>query len=166
MLNHHLCELDEAAADVKDGRAEITIRKLCTFTRTCLIDAGLKKCFWSSIMDCVVHTVNRTYSRRAGCIPYSKLTGLRPNVSYFRQPGSIALYHIQDRYRQKLDERAFVGIFIGYDTAHRSWVFLTQRLEGKYELFMHGSSSEVGTLRNISTWERWSLTERSGSTKQ
>jgi hypothetical protein len=127
MLDHHLCELDEAAADVKDGRAEITIRKLCTFTRTCLIDAGLKKCFWSSIMDCVVHTINRTYSRRAACIPYSKLTGLRPNVSYFRQPGSIALYHIQDRYRQKLDKRAFVGIFIGYDTAHRSWVFLNPK---------------------------------------
>ena len=45
VLERHHCELDEAAADVKDGRAEVTIRKLCTFTRTCLIDAGLKKCF-------------------------------------------------------------------------------------------------------------------------
>jgi hypothetical protein len=48
-------------------------------------------------------------------------------VAYFRQLRSIALYHIQDRFRQKLDNRAFIGIFIGYDTAHRSWAFLNPK---------------------------------------
>ena len=32
-----------------------------------------------------------------------------------------------DRYRQKLDEQAFVGILIGYDTSARPWVFLNSK---------------------------------------
>ena len=127
LLAHNYCILDPVPADVKDGRAESAVKKLCTYTRTCLIDAGLKKCFWGPIMDTIVHVMNRVFSRRAGGVPYTNLTGLLPNVSYFRQPGSVALFHRQNKRRQKLDERAYLGIFIGYDTAFKSWVFLNPK---------------------------------------
>ena len=95
-----------------------------TLTRCALISANLRKPFWGPIMDMVVHVLNRTYSPSLKDIPYRKLTNLKPDVTYFRKPGSIALCHIQDSLRQKLDKRAFVGILIGYDTASRSWIFL------------------------------------------
>ena len=75
----------------------------------------------------VAHVVNRTYNRRRKAIPYTLMTGLKPVVSHFRQPGCIALCHKQDRYRQKLDDTAFIGITIGYDTSERSWVFLNPK---------------------------------------
>ena len=127
MLASHGAALDMVPAYVNDGRAEAAIKKLVVLTRCCLIDAGLKKCFWSSIMSMVSHVVNRTYNRRRKAIPYTLMTGLKPVVSHFRQPGCIALCHKQDRYRQKLDDTAFIGITIGYDTSERSWVFLNPK---------------------------------------
>jgi hypothetical protein len=127
MLEQHGAKLDMVPAYVNDGRAEAAIKKLVTFTRCCLIDAGLKKCFWSSIMSMVCHVLNRSYCNSLKGVPYSQMTGLKPIVSYFRQPGSIALCHKQDEHRRKLDNTAFIGITIGYDTADKSWIFLNPR---------------------------------------
>jgi hypothetical protein len=124
MLTRHGVELDMVPAYVNDGRAEAAIKKLVTFTRCCLIDANLKKVFWSSVMSMVTHVLNRSYNGSLKAVPYSLMTGLKPVVSYFRQPGSIAFCHKQDRYRTKLDNTAFLGITIGYDTAEKSWIFL------------------------------------------
>ena len=127
MLEGHGAKLDMVPAYVNDGRAEAAIKKLVTFTRCCLIDAGLKKCFWSSIMSMVCHVLNRSYGNQLKGVPYSVMTGLKPIVSYFRQPGSIALCHKMDEHRTKLENTAFIGITLGYDTADKSWVFLNPR---------------------------------------
>ena len=50
MLSSHGATLDIVPAYVNDGRAEAAIKKLVVLTRCCLIDAGLKKCFWSRIL--------------------------------------------------------------------------------------------------------------------
>jgi len=46
----------------------------------------------------VVHTLLRTYNPTKKWIPFQKLTGVKPDVSYFRMPGSIALCHIMDKH--------------------------------------------------------------------
>ena len=112
---------------VNDGRAEAAIKKIATLTRCCLIEANFWKPFWGPMSDMVVHTLVRTYQPSKRRIPFTALTGIKPDISYCRMPGCIALCHIMDRHRQKLDERAFVGILIGYDTSARSWVFLNPK---------------------------------------
>ena len=78
-------------------------------------------------MNMVCYVVNRTYNKRRDAIPYTMMTGLKPVVSYFRQPGSIALCLKQNKYRTKLDNTAFVGVTIGYDTSAKSWIFLNPK---------------------------------------
>ena len=112
---------------VNDGRAEAAKQKIVIFTRCCLIEANLWKLFWGPVSDMIVHSLVRTYAPAKKRIPFTALTGLKPDVSYLRMPGCIALCHLMDQYRQKLDERAFIGILIGYDTSARSWVFLNPK---------------------------------------
>ena len=128
LKSKHNVTLDPVPAYTKDGRAEAAIKKLCTYTRCCLIESGLKKCFWSSIMGMVTHVLNRSWNMKRKTVAYSELTGLKPNVSYFRQPGCIALCHeMTSKGRKKLEERAFIGILVGYDSPSRSWVFLNPK---------------------------------------
>ena len=127
LLQKHGATLCATNPYVNDGRAEAIIKKIVTLTRCCLIEANLRKPFWGPVSDMVVHTLVRTYNPTKKWIPFQQLTGVKPDVSYFRMPGSIALCHIMDRYRRKLDERAFVEILIGYDTSARSWVFLNPK---------------------------------------
>ena len=112
---------------VNDGRAEAAIKKCVTLTRCCLISSNLRKPFWGPIMNMVVHTLNRTYCPAYKAVPFVSLTGLKPDVSYVRMPGTISLCHVMDKYRRKLDNRAFVGILIGYDTLAKSWIFLNPK---------------------------------------
>ena len=108
-------ELSPIAPYVNDGRAEAAIKSLVTLTRCCLLSANLRKPFWSSIMEMVCHTMNRMYSDAEDCkgVPYTKLYGKIPDVSYFRQPGCIALVHKMDKDRRKLDEKVRLCKFIG-----------------------------------------------------
>ena len=120
-------KLNPTNAYVNDGRAEAAIKKCVTLTRCCLISSNLRKPFWGPIMNMVVHTLNRTYCPAYKAVPFVSLTGLKPDVSYFRMPGTISLCHVMDKYRRKLDDRAFVGILIGYDTLAKSWIFLNPK---------------------------------------
>ena len=115
--------MDPVAPYVNDGRAEAAVKKLTVLTRTNLIDANLRKPFWGPIMDMVCHVLNRTYTRSVDGVPFTALTGLKPDVSYFRQPGCHALCHIPDGAR-KSDKKAFIGILINYDTAKNTYIFL------------------------------------------
>ena len=132
---------DPVAPYVNDGRAEAAVKKLTTATRCCLIDANLRKPFWGPIMDMVCHTLNRTYAASVDAVPYTLLTGLLPDVSYFRQPGCHAVCHVQKRHRKKSDARGFIGILINYDTAKNTWVFLNP-LTGKVVRTHHASFFE------------------------
>ena len=124
MLAKHKITHRTTAREVKDATAESHIRRVTSLTRTCLIAAGLKKCFWSGIADMVVHTLNRSHNASINGVPYSEMFGLKPNLSYLRQPGCVALCHRMDQQRKiKADERAFIGILVGYDTTSRSWLF-------------------------------------------
>jgi hypothetical protein len=130
-----------SAAYVKDGRAERAIKHICHLTRTCLIEANLKKSFWSLIMDTVVHVVNRSWSFTAKDVPYRKLWGVTPSASYFRQPGCWAMVHIQDKHRRKLNKRSQLCIFTGYDTSMKCWVFLNPK-DGRKIRTVHASFFE------------------------
>ena len=74
---------------VNDGRAEAIIKKIVTLTRCCLIEANLRKAFWGPVSDMVVQTLLRTYNPTKKWIPFEKLTGVKPDVSYLRMPGCM-----------------------------------------------------------------------------
>ena len=94
LIKYYGGKLTPTSPYTNDGRAEAAIKKVCTLTRCCLIGSNLRKPFWGPIMDMVVHVLNRTYSPALKDIPFTKLTNLKPDVSYFRKPGSTALCHI------------------------------------------------------------------------
>ena len=123
MLQKYGAKLDKTAPYKKDGRAEAAIKKITAATRTCLVESGLRKCFWGPISDMVVHTLNRVLIPKQKMTPYQALTGLVPDVSHLRQPGCQATVHIMDEHRRKLDDTAFIGRLINYDEVKRCWVF-------------------------------------------
>ena len=116
--------LNSAPSPDKDGTAERAIRFVTSLTRTCLIEAGLRKPFWSLILETVVHVANRTYNITKGHVPYTALLKTKPSVKYFRQPGCFAAVFIQDKKRKKMDPKAKLCIFVGYDIQCKTWVFV------------------------------------------
>jgi len=112
MLKSKGVKFDTVPPYKKDGRAERMIRTVVALLRTTMIEANLRKCFWGPVLDMAVYTHSRVYSLRLQMTPHEALTGLKPNVGYFRQPGCLAACHIMAKDRRKLDKAAFIGILI------------------------------------------------------
>ena len=60
-----------------------------------LDDAGLAKSFWGYAFLTVAYVRNRVWHSGAGCIPFQKVTGNKPDLSLLRVFGCPAFVHIE-----------------------------------------------------------------------
>ena len=79
-----------------------------------LDDAGLAKSFWGYAFLTVAYVRNRVWHSGAGCIPFQKVTGNKPDLSLLRVFGCPAFVHIESSRRKKLEPKSWQGIFVGY----------------------------------------------------
>ena len=96
------------------GRIERQWRTLAEATKALLLEANLGREFWGLAFMAVIHVRNRVWNSRSDCIPYQKLTGIETDLSRLRVFGCPAYVHIDHGNRNKLDNKAWEGIFVGY----------------------------------------------------
>lgn len=106
----------------QNGRAERSWRTIDEGATTLLTAAGLDRTLWAEAARTTEHVLNRL--RRAsndGMSPYAKVFGNDKPLDYLKTFGCVAYVHRNDR--KKFQEKAWVGIFVGYDednpTAYR-----------------------------------------------
>lgn len=99
-----------------NGVAERLNRTLAEKMRAMLHDSGLPKSLWGEAAHHAVWLKNRTSTRAlGGMTPYEKLTGTKPDLSGLRAFGDRVWVH--DTSQSKLDGRARVGRWVGFDKA-------------------------------------------------
>eukprot|EP00903_Cladosiphon_okamuranus_P012172 g11418.t2 len=105
----------------QNGVSERDGRTILDMTRCILIDTGLPKFLWGEICETAVFLINRSPHRAiGGTSPYAKLFGKEPDLSGLRAIGARAFVH-KERYGNKLEEKAWEGIMLGYGKDSKSY---------------------------------------------
>ena len=90
--------------------------------RCIMSEKKLLKSFGAEAMFTAVYLLNRLPTKVVqGKTPCEAWSGVKPTAKHLKIFGSICYTHIADVKRSKLDDKAEMGIFLGY---------ATQRLEG------------------------------------
>ena len=83
--------------------------------RSMIYHAGLPLDFWAKARNTAVYVHNRSPTT---CLkdktPYECLFGKKPDLSHLRLLGCKCYVHIPNSNRQKLDQKSYEAIFIGY----------------------------------------------------
>ena len=99
----------------QNGISERMNRTLVEAARSMMFHAGMPKEFWAE----AIHTATYVHNRSATSLlkevtPFKRLFGRKPDVSNLRVFGCIALKHIPDAKRSKLDKKSSKCVFVGY----------------------------------------------------
>jgi hypothetical protein len=98
----------------------------------------------------MVYIRNRTWSAGANGIPVFMITNKMPDLSNLMTFGCPAYAHIDQSRKNKCEDKAFKGIFIGYAFDSPAW------------LIYNPATQRVVTLtRNVTFDEEWKLTATS-----
>ena len=96
------------------GVSERDGQTLAGVTRCLLKDGDFPPSMWGELMLTAAYLLNRSpHSALGGATPYSKLHNKSPDLSGLRVIGARAFVH-HERYRKKLDDRAFEGKLCGF----------------------------------------------------
>ena len=98
----------------RNGKAERMNRTIVTKARSMLVGPCLPKRLWAEAMATACYLRNLTPSVDKQKSPYEIWTGHRQSVKHLRVFGCVAYVHIDKKKRDKLEENAIRGIFVGY----------------------------------------------------
>ena len=98
----------------QNGVAERLNQSIIGTSLALLFDSGLGKQYWAEACAYTVYLKNRTSHKALnGITPYEALYGKKPDLSSIRRFGCRCFVSIPKEKRNKLEARAFEGIFIG-----------------------------------------------------
>ena len=95
------------------GHIERQWRTVFQCSRALLFDSGIPAFLWPNAVKHTAYVRNRTYQKRINCTPLEKATNKQPDLSKLPIFGAKCFMYEQDK--SKLDSRATVGCFIGFD---------------------------------------------------
>lgn len=135
-------ELTAPYSPAQNGVAERSIRTLSERARCGLRDAGLPACFWGYAVLWATYVINRTPTRSVGGgrTPHEAFYGVKADLSHFRAFGCKAFRHVE--IRKKLDDKARVGIMVGYDATNRRTYLVYDFEHGKAYPTAHATFDE------------------------
>eukprot|EP00951_Prasinocladus_malaysianus_P011625 scaffold86084_cov14-Prasinocladus_malaysianus.AAC.1 len=136
--------------------------------RTMLHTANLPAAYWACGMHAAVHIRNRIWSEGANGIPYELLYGSPPDLSHLRVFGCKAYVHIPRELRRKMDDRAWLGVFVGYPVDSPGYlIFNPRKGRSSYRLTYNLTrlrnitstalrfGGDCGRTRDTTTADRW-----------
>src|SRR5271168_4227024 len=86
--------------------------------------AGLTTGFWVLSIDTATHIYNRTPTRvHKWQTPFEWWNGKKPDVSYLRTFGCKAFVHVHKDNRNKLEPKAKIMTFVGYEPGSKGYHF-------------------------------------------
>jgi hypothetical protein len=90
-----------------------------------LKDRCLPLDLWEEVMKVVLYINNRViHQSKRSTTPFEQLFKIKPNLSHLRIFGSKAYVYNFDISRRKLDDKAYEGIFIGYEDSSATYRIL------------------------------------------
>jgi hypothetical protein len=107
-------EISAPYAHWQHGRIERQCWTLVPMAQSMIRQASLPKSYWALAMAAAVHVRNRVPSSGAGGVPFTLATGRRADLSSMRVYGCPAYVHVDKSQRRELDDRAWMGVFVGY----------------------------------------------------
>ena len=104
----------------QNGVSERGMRTRAEQARAMLIGSGLPRYLWEEAMKHSSWLQNRSGTRAlAGKIPYEARHGKKPNLAGIQEFGAAA--YVKDLSAGKLDSRAQIGRFVGYDSESKGY---------------------------------------------
>lgn len=98
----------------QNGKAERDNRTIVESARTMLHSKNLPTFLWAEPINTAVYVLNRSASSGKIATPYELWVGKKPSLEYLRIFGSEAYVHVPKEFRRKLDVRAKLRVFVGY----------------------------------------------------
>jgi hypothetical protein len=99
----------------QNGVAERRNHKLKETTNCMIQSKGLSLKYWAEAINCANYIVNHTPTKFLKNITLEEAwTKIKPDVSHFREFGSIAWAHIPDEKRKVLQPKSEKCIFVSY----------------------------------------------------
>lgn len=108
----------------QNGVAERKNRYLVEMARTMLLDAGMGKTYWGEAVHTAIYLQNRLPSRTTGKTPYELWESHLPDLSQTHIFGCKAFVHIPKQFRGKLESKAELLTFVGYEEGSKAYRFL------------------------------------------
>ncbi|GKV17137.1 hypothetical protein SLEP1_g27679 [Rubroshorea leprosula] len=106
----------------QNGIAERKNRTIMEMARCMLAEKKLPKCFWAKAVYTAVYLLNGLPTKAVkGMTPIESWYGQKPSADHLKVFGSICYNHVPAAKRGKLDEKAKIGIFIGYATQAKGY---------------------------------------------
>ena len=78
--------------------------------------------YWAEACHIAVHIMNCTPTPSVhNVLPYEKLWGRKPTLSYFKVFGNLCYVHVPAKTRHKMDSRSTKCVFLGYPDERKSY---------------------------------------------
>jgi len=99
----------------QNGVSERKNRTVMEMARCLMAEKKLPKNFWAEAVYTAVYLLNMLPTRAVqGKTPLEAWSGMKPSAKHLKVFGSICYTHVADAKRSKLDDKAEMGIFLGY----------------------------------------------------
>ncbi|TXG46600.1 hypothetical protein EZV62_027900 [Acer yangbiense] len=99
----------------QNGVSEKKNRTVMEMARCLMAEKKLPKNFWAEAVYTAVYLLNKLPTRAVqGKTPIEAWSGVKPSAKHLKVFGSICYSHVADAKRSKLDDKAEMGIFLGY----------------------------------------------------
>jgi hypothetical protein len=102
-------------------------RSLVDMAKCMLLDADLHNRFWGEAVCTAAYLQNRLLSRSITKTPYQHWYGSKSDISRIRIFCSKVYSLIPKQVRRKWDDRATVGVLVGFDTAAKGYGILSPK---------------------------------------
>ena len=131
-------------APQQNGMAERSWRTSVEMMRCMRRRAGLGKEFWAELLSTAVYVINRLPSAAiGGDTPYHAFFGKHAKLDKLKVIGCRAFAQVYDGERRKLDDKAWMGILVGYDESNRYCYRIYNPLTGKVKRTVHVTFDEA-----------------------
>ncbi|KAK2425636.1 hypothetical protein QL285_024397 [Trifolium repens] len=107
-------QLTSAYTPQQNGVSERKNRTIMNMVRCMLSEKNVPKSFWPEDVNWAVHILNRCPTFAVKYITLEEAwSRSKPSVSHFKVFGCIALAHVPDSLRKKLDDKSMVCVHLG-----------------------------------------------------
>ena len=113
-------EFSCAYSSHQNGRAERQWRTHFNLVRCIMAQNNVPKFLWTYALKYSVYVKNRCYNSRIGKTPFEIMTGICPNINKLEVFGAKCFAYVQNK--QKLDDRAKEGMFLGFDCSSPAYL--------------------------------------------
>ncbi|CAL9029386.1 unnamed protein product [Prunus brigantina] len=90
--------------------------------RSMMTEKGIHVIFWAEAVSTAVYLQNRCFTTSVlSKTPFEAFTGRKPGIKHLKVFGCICYTHVPSPLRQKFDDKARKGVFMGYGSCEKGY---------------------------------------------